>query len=334
MLSPFGLMIGWCVYFISKKTPNFAYQSMITLFCFTRGLSNDVMSKVIGIFRPMLTFSPYEGVLGKSSELNFENILERLREDGYYVFDNRLSNELCDSLLEFASTQECSMRFSTNGLANSGKSITYNREAPQATRYEFSTRDLLKNKEVQKLIADNSLADIAQRYLVSTPLVDVVAMWWTTDFSKRPDAEAAQFFHFDMDRPKWIKFFFYLTDVEAQSGPHVFVKGSHKTNGIPRSILRKGYSRLSEEEVISHYGKDKIVEFIAKRGTIIAEDSRGLHKGKNIQSGDRLMFQIQFSNSGFGSAYESATFGEILTDELRVGLSEYPELYANYSQRS
>ena len=58
------------------------------------------------------------------------------------------------------------------------------RGAPLANRYDFNTQDLLENKEIQKLIADSSLADVAQRYLGACPLVDVVAMWWSTDFSK------------------------------------------------------------------------------------------------------------------------------------------------------
>ena len=328
VLSPILLAVGWCVYLIRNRTPNFAYQSMITLFCFTRGLSNDLMSKAIGFFRPAYTFSPYESVLGKSTELDFGHIDQRLREDGYFVFDTRLSDELCDKLLEFALTQKCTATTDKN------RPHVFKRGAPQANRYDFTPEDLLKDEEVQKLIADNSFADIAQRYLGARPLLDAVVMWWSTDFSKTPDDDAAQMFHFDMDKPKWIKFFFYLTDVESHSGPHVFVKGSHKTNGIPRSMLKKGYVRLSDEEVVSHYGKDKIVEFVAKRGTIIAEDSRGLHKGKHLQNGDRLMFNLQFSNSSFGNACPQLRFGEDLTDELRESLSKYPKIYTNYSKES
>ena len=46
--------------------------------------------------------------------------------------------------------------------------------------------------------------------------------------SKKADSEAAQMFHFDLDRIKWLKFFIYLTDVKINSGPHVYVSGTHK----------------------------------------------------------------------------------------------------------
>lgn len=325
VISPIGLLVGWCVYFISGRTPNFAYQSMITLFCSTRGLSSDAMSKAIGIFRPTVPFAPYESVLGKSEEIDFGHIDQRLQEDGYFIFDNRLSDELCDKLLEFALTQKCA------ATTDKKRYHVFKRGAPQANRYNFKADDLLKDEEIQNLLADHAFADVAQRYLGARPKFDEVVMWWSTDFSKTPDEDAAQLFHFDMDKPKWIKFFFCLTDVEAHSGPHVFVKGSHKTNGIPSSMLKKGYSRLSDKEVVSHYGTDKIVEFIAKRGTIIAEDSRGLHKGKNLQKGDRLMISLQFSNSSFGNNNRRWKLGPNLTDELKASLESYPHLYENYT---
>ena len=43
--------------------------------------------------------------------------------------------------------------------------------------------------------------------VVSAPVFDFIAMWWHTQ-SNTPDKEAAQYFHFDMDRLRWIKFFF------------------------------------------------------------------------------------------------------------------------------
>jgi ectoine hydroxylase-related dioxygenase (phytanoyl-CoA dioxygenase family) len=142
--------------------------------------------------------------------------------------------------------------------------------------------------------------------------------------------EAAQFFHFDMDRPKWLKFFIYLTDVGTENGPHTFVSGSQRTGGIPRELLRKGYSRMSDEEVLAFYPPQDVVEFAAPRGTIIAEDTRGLHKGKHVHSGDRLVLQLQFSNSMFGGSYERARFGEPRIEPLRRQIEQYPSVYSAY----
>ena len=62
---------------------------------------------MIGLFRRVYTFPTYEGILGKSTELDLKHVDQRLRDDGYFVFENRLSDELCDALLTFATTQKC-----------------------------------------------------------------------------------------------------------------------------------------------------------------------------------------------------------------------------------
>ena len=41
--------------------------------------------------------------------------------------------------------------------------------------------------------------------------------------SDKVDEHAAQMFHFDMDRPKWLKFFIYINDVNEKNGPHFFI---------------------------------------------------------------------------------------------------------------
>jgi hypothetical protein len=182
-------------------------------------------------------------------------------------------------------------------------------------------------------MADRSFIAVAQNYLQAQPIVDVVAMWWNV-MSPRPDKEAAQYWHFDMDRIKWLKFFVYLTDVGPENGPHSFVAGSHRSGGIPASLLKKGYARLTDEEVGSNYSVDRFVEFTAPRGTVIAEDTRGLHKGKHITKGDRLIFQMQFSNSLFGGEYPVSRIGELKNTDLAGMVARFPRMYSNYVARS
>ena len=56
------------------------------------------------------------------------------------------------------------------------------------------------------------------------------------------------------------------------------------------------------------------------RLSILAEDTRGLHKVKHVRAGHRLMLQPQFS----GTAYSPARFGPTL-DSL-PGLARHPAL--------
>jgi len=326
------LVMGLAHYLLFKRTPAFAYQSMIRLFCLTQGRSNDWLSSAIGFFKRPGVFRNAPGLLGDMADPALRGeVVVALRERGYHIFPKRLSDEVCDRLVKYATTQSsfmCPTDFQ-EGKWDKAAAV-YRRGAPEAIRYDFKPQDLLKNPDVQRLLADLSFANLAQDYLGSRPVLDVLTMWWSTDFSDRPDSRAAQYFHFDMDRPKWLKFFIYLTDVESVNGPHCFVSGSQKTGAIPRSILRHGYARLTDEEVKSAFGDDAITTMEAPRGTIIAEDTRGLHKGTQVSRGDRLILQFQYSNTLFGATYPKASLCEPILHDLKDLTQAYPDVYAAY----
>jgi phytanoyl-CoA dioxygenase PhyH len=325
------LLLGLGIYAVSGKTPPFAYQAMVALFCLSGGRSNDVLSRIIGKLKPQYPLTQGAGVLGDlSTAASRRDIVGQLRARGFYVFQQQLPADMCDRLLQYALTQRCVTRRMDGGQPTQAVAATYPRGTPNAVRYDFDLADLLANHDVQRLLADPSLVALAQDYLGSRPVIDVLSMWWHTDFSQTPDSQAAQYFHFDMDRPKWLKIFIYLTDVHAGSGPHTFVAGSHRTGGIPQTLLERGYVRLADEEVAGAFAAADIVEFVAPRGTIIVEDTRGLHKGRHVHHGDRLMLQLQFSNLLFGGYYPKARLGSDLALELNRSLAQYPQLYSAY----
>lgn len=325
-----GLLVGLLIYIVTKRTPGFAYQSMVHMFCITKGRSNDWLSAAIGLLKTPYNFGKANGVLGNMAGQERARVVSNLRNQGYHVFDAKLSEDMCSRLLEF-SLSHPSTTYPMDGEGQEKvKRVVYPRGNPEAVRYDFEQQDLLENKDIQSLLADMSFPAVAQDYLGARPVIDVLDMWWNTNYLDKPDKVAAQYYHFDMDRPKWLKFFIYLTDVTTDSGPHTFVAGSHKTNGIPSAMVKQGYARLSDDEVKAHYGQQNIVEFVAPRGTVIAEDTRGLHKGKHVRQGDRLILQIQFSNCLFGGHYPKARMGEDLTEDLKVKISQFPELYSAY----
>ncbi len=326
------LVLGSAQHLAGRPTPDWAYQSMIGMFCATGGASNDQLSRFLSILHPPLDLASDTGVLGNLYPHELSRVVTDLDEKGYHVFESRLPVELCNRLLEFALSSRCTMRGMTGlGGAAASRSIEhYPREKPERVRYDFEAQDVIDNPDVQQLMADLSFIKVAQAYLRCQPVIDVMSMWWHTAFSKEPDPDAAQYWHFDMDRIKWLKFFIYLTDVGPENGPHSFVVGSHKTGGIPKTLLAKGYSRLTDKEVESSYPSDSIKEFTAPRGTILAEDTRGLHKGKHVFSGDRLILQLQFSNSLFGGCYPPSQFSRFLHEPLKQRVHQYPRIYRNY----
>ena len=317
---------AFLVYCLTGKTPSRGYQAMIYLFCRTQGRFNDRLSRLITYVNPPEKLTEQSGVLGKMTLERLEMITNELNVKGYYVFhENQLSEEMCERLLKLSLELSPVLR-----EVESHPGEKFNRQSPRTIRYDFKAKDLLQNEDVQALVADPTLELLARSYLKANPIIDIVTMWWNTAFSGKASKEAAQYYHFDLDRFKWLKFFFYITDVGPEQGPHTYITGSQLSGGIPEHLLRAGYSRLEDSAVESCYKKDSIKVFTGLRGSIIAEDTRGLHKGKNVTNGDRLMFQLQFSNCMFGSVYEKAKVHQSKNKKFKELLIEKSPLIRNY----
>jgi hypothetical protein len=268
--------------------------------------------------------------LNIESESARSEAIKTLRETGLYVFPTKVPDEVCDELIKIALTEQCTI------VLPSGERTTglYDRANPKAVRYAIQPGTLVNQPAVQKLISDKSLIWLAQTYLGAKPVLDHMVMWWITNINETPDSDAAQLYHFDMDKVKFLKFFLYLTDVGADSGPHCYIKGSQKSGGIPASLLDRGYARILDEEVEQFYRPEDMVEVGGLKGTIFAEDTRGLHKGKHLLKGDRLLFQLEFSNSLFGTTRSGPVLSKIHAPEFADALSRYPRVYSHFDIRT
>jgi hypothetical protein len=315
----------------SGRTDPWAHQALIQLFCATGGRFNDLLSSGISLCSKRLAIARPVGVLGDLGGDAVSRSANELRARGFAVFPHALPDDMCDRLMQFTRETPALVRRMDHEIAGAAARVAlFDPEHPLAVRYDYPTEALLGNPDVQALLSDPSLLALAQEYLGSRPRADVLSMWWHTSFHTQPDSEAAQFYHFDMDRIKWLKIFVYLTDVGPEDGPHSFIEGSHRSGGIPASMLTRGYVRLSDEEVLGHYGAARQIEFSAPRGTVIVEDTRGLHKGKAVTGRSRLVLQLQFSNSLFGAQYAKATMREVHNPSLAQVMAQAPDVYAGY----
>ncbi|MGH9896977.1 MAG: phytanoyl-CoA dioxygenase family protein, partial [bacterium] len=249
-----------------------------------------------------------------------------MRERGHFVLPQRVPSETCDRLLEFALTQPA-LVYTRHNHAWKRVITVYEPTRPLAAHYQFDRKNVINHPDVQALMADPVLVELAQAYLEVEPVADFIKMWWYTASSQ---PEPSQLYHCDMSRIKWVRFFIYLTDVGVGNGPHCFVTGTHRTGAIPSRFLARGYAHVSDEDVVRHYGAQEIVELIGPRGTIIAEDTRGLHKGQQVHVSHRLMLQIQFSNSLFGHPHPRTAF-ESLKDPGLIEMSRrHPRIYSAF----
>jgi len=242
-----------------------------------------------------------------------------IRRDGFYVFKQVAPKHLVDSIMAHAAVVPCEARGAGTPLA------PYPRENPAVGRYDVHEEQALSCPEVQDFATDPAMALIAQKYLGQPVIMDEVAFWWTTN-KRAEDADLnAQLFHQDRDRLSFLKFFMYLTDVGTHTGPHVYVRGSHRK--IPWSLRADG--RINDSAVIAAGLGQEITELHGPAGTIMAVDTIGLHKGKTPETSDRLALENEFSTSLFGMDYERPSFTP--TDLVRQRYIEMPWVLQRYS---
>ncbi len=221
-----------------------------------------------------------------------------IQRDGFYVFSQVVDSEIVESLRGFAEQAPSTARGAGTPPA------VYPRSNPLVGRYDIDEQDALASAEVQEFVTDPNMALIAQKYLGQPVLMDEVAFWWTTT-KKAEDANLnAQLFHQDRDRLSFLKFFIYLTDVKPDTGPHVYIRGSH--TDIPWSL--RGDGRKSDEAVKTAGLWNEVQEITAPGGTLMAVDTIGLHKGKTPISSDRLALENEYATSLFGMDYEIPEF--------------------------
>jgi hypothetical protein len=313
---------GYYWYKVFNTTPWYSYLSLRKLFYtsntqFNRRISSQIAKKnaQYGNISPI-------GVLGNLSEDDLANISNRIQTDGFYVFPSTLDSETINKLIEL------SFRTKARLVPKPGDEDMgfFDRTSPSTIKYQFLEGDIVQDPTIQRLISDPSVLAVAQAFLKSKPILDLISMWWSTAFSSKASSEVAQLYHWDMERIKFVKFFFYLTDVDYDSGPHCFIKGSN--NGFPEEVRRDG--RISDEEIKMAYSPENIIEITGKKGTILAVDTSGLHKGKKLDRGDRLLLQFEFSNSLFGVNSEYLTINQPCS-ELKKAVHSFPFVFQRYT---
>lgn len=165
----------------------------------------------------------------------------------------------------------------------------------------FHEADLVNCPHFLEIATDPLRLGIAQRFLGTVPQIITVAAWWS--FAKADTAKAAQLFHLDLDDYRFFKFFIYLTDVDEEAGPHVYVPTTNRQDTLVAARGRAatpeafdnwmGTLRKSDEDVVAAFGIEP-VRLTGKAGTNFIASTRGIHKGLLPKSKNRLVCQVAY----------------------------------------
>lgn len=257
-------------------------------------------SRMVAARTPSYDFSDARDVLGLWREPGaFDRTLEQLRRDGYAILDVDLPAATVSTLADYFAQAPCTLTSDKGSSLAAHERVTVDFDKPLAEKYAVETDAVVQNPLVRELVLDRGLLEIAQAYVGSAPTIDIMTAWYSFP-SDSPSHEAAQLFHFDLDRVKWLKAFFLLTDQTAETGAHLYVPGTQRDGGISEKLLERGYARLEDDEVAAFYSRDTWKTMEAPKGKILLEDTRGLHKGISLKRDHRLMLQFEYAQSLFG----------------------------------
>ena len=95
-------------------------------------------------------------------------------------------------------------------------------------------------------------------------------------------------------------------------------------------IRKKGYSRIENKEIDKFFSKSDIILMDAKARDILFEDTIGLHKGKNLKKGNRLILQFQYSSSLFGASPLVIKMPRMKTEKFKYHLRKNDYLFSNF----
>ncbi|MBT4952015.1 MAG: hypothetical protein HON34_09450 [Pelagibacteraceae bacterium] len=291
-------LVNYFIYSLSGYQSNLSYRVFRKTYIFTNGIFNDFISFTLKVIKKGFSKNEIESLISiaPSILLETDQFIKSMDKKGYYIFNSRIKESTINNLISDLNN------LSVTSVKDNKTYYTQDIEALPEGKSFRQKKDLLQSKSVLNFIFCKEFIYLAQMYLESKPICNNAASWITKPTLDEMMLDvSAQKFHFDMDKIKFIKFFIYLTDVDSKNGPHIYVSSSHKR--LPNSLKNDG--RFNDETISNLYGLEKIIEITGKKGTLIAVDTRGLHKGKPLTENYRDIFQVEYSNSLFGRKYST-----------------------------
>ncbi len=221
-------------------------------------------------------------------------VLSALDSDG--VFDDlHLPHEVTAQVLDFALATGCFGNHDRNlDLTPDAIAARQSSDNPITSGHYFERVE--QCDAVMRIQQDGLLHAVAADYLGPKAKIISTRLWWSFPTEAASSTEAApeprEMLHFDLDDWRMLKFFFYITPVDDASGPHLYLRGSHK-----RHVLKHQMSLTvgrPMDEVVATYPEGRLARIFGPAGSGFAEDPYGYHAGALARAGRRLMLEIGF----------------------------------------
>jgi hypothetical protein len=263
---------------------------------FTAGRLVFVRRLLLELAQPGPAESSLDGTLFPA--VSVERAIDDLRVDGIHL-GLVLPPAPLDAMLDFALTRPCFGAFD--------RAFAFLPDAHAAAEERHGRHFLVASylddiEQCPALCAvrdDPLLKTIAAAYLRTPPVLISTRLWWSFP-SPGADDDAMRLaaqnrFHSDINDWRSVKFFFYLTEVDAESGPHMMVRGTHWRRPLRHQL--SFFTGRTGEDLAETYGMDRISTICGPAGFGFAEDPFTFHTGTTVRRGRRLILQIEYGVS-------------------------------------
>lgn len=153
-----------------------------------------------------------------------------------------------------------------------------------AAAYPLDT--ILNCPDIPAIVNHPAILGIAARHIGCKPTLSSLGARWSFPSDEANDTQK---FHRDLDDWRILKLFIYLTDVDENSGPHVFVRSSHNSSW---GLKGRNYTT---KEIEDRFGAVNLQTVVGERGTTFMADTSGVHCGSLPVDRPRLILQAQYS---------------------------------------
>ena len=229
-------------------------------------------------------------------EVDTTKVVDVLKKDGVYL-DFSLPENIKNGLLHQTETHDCY----AGGKIDMGFKISEKSEIDRVYERPFYIARYFNISsswsEISQIATDPKLQEIASKYIGHQAKYTGASLFWTFPVqgtSHDFDQQQFKYFHYDIDDWAGLRFCFYLSEVDEESGPHLCICGSH----IKKSLLHvlNFFSRIQSEENLSKlYPRQQFVTIKGNSGYGFIEDTFCFHRGIAPKSKPRLFLQLHFA---------------------------------------
>lgn len=223
-------------------------------------------------------------IIEKRSQ-KFSPAVDYLRENGFLAIQIPFASQIVDEIMILS------------------KSQIQPENVPSSKRNEiYHLKDVRSLPSIKKLLEFHHLYELVSQYLGCPASIYACEAWWQFPADCESSPQNTQLWHRDRDDFGFLKLFINITDVDTNSGPHSFIKYSHRPGN--ENFIYSNYESdihmldgkqqrfLSDDIMKSLLSSYSPKIWTGSAGFSFLEDTRGFHKASVPTKYPRLILSV------------------------------------------